>query len=81
MIKHVQQNNNTCVIACIAMVANLTHEEVLQSYPEFNGEGICVEDTLVILRRLKIPYIQYVSTCLYESRVFLITVRIWKHND
>jgi len=73
-MKHITQIENGCVIACIAMVGNLTQKEVLAAFPEFDGVGICQEDTIIILRRLQIPYIQYVSTSLYENRLFIVTV-------
>ena len=72
----VQQTDNSCVLACIAMVARLTLEEVEDLYPEFDGEGVNSANSHTILRRANVFSVEYTSSTnmLFWGRLYLVAV-------
>lgn len=69
----VQQRENGCVLACIAMLTNISLDAVYEVYPEFNGNGVSTEDTLLILKRLGYDPVQYVQPKCFPKRSYIVT--------
>lgn len=74
MINHVTQGKNECVFACIAMVTDVPVEEVKQLLPNWDGEGVSLQEELDILRKLGCVAVRYVDAELVHNRVYILTV-------
>lgn len=70
----VQQGDNDCALACLAMLSNKTLEEIHSLYPKFNGVGTTTEEILYLLQLLELDYVLYANPKLVYGRLYLVTV-------
>jgi hypothetical protein len=70
-INFVQQKENGCVLACIAMMTNIPLKMVEDAYPEFDGIGLSTIDTIRIFNRLGYEPIQYVNPIMFPKRLYM----------
>jgi hypothetical protein len=74
-MKIVKQGFNDCVLACIAMVLNKELSEIHEVYPEFDDNGVTIDDTIMILNRLGFAnYAKHASNRLFDNRTYIVTV-------
>lgn len=74
-IQHVQQTDFTCTCACVAMLANVTLEEVIaECATEVEKVGTIPEQLDWLLQRFDITHIKYVQQQMYYNRLFLVAV-------
>ena len=75
IIKLVKQADADCVLACIAMVACKTLQDIYDTFPEFDEcYGVTDDEKIDILSELEIVCIEYETKILVPGRVYIVGV-------
>ena len=75
-LEFVQQGKNNCVIACVAMTAGMSIEEVEKIIPSFvpQENGVTTEDMCLIYRIIGVEYVLYHTPRLVYGRLYTVAV-------
>lgn len=72
-ITQITQGERNCGLACIAMLADISLEFLIEKFPQFN-EGITLQEIKYVLTYLFVDYIHYVDPAQYYGRVYLLSI-------